>query len=145
MLFVHNYKCEFLEFHAIFDKGVRADKDLDFTIKTPLEKLGFGNMGGILGIDLGRKFFSFGSGEKSNPDFEGSESLDEFVEVLAGKNFSGRHVGNLVSGRNNIQSGCRRDQCFSRADIAFKEARHGVGLRKVLEDLLNCLTLRAGE
>ena len=54
--------------------------------------------------------------------------------MLGGKNFRGRHEGDLVAVFNHDGGGFERDDCFAAADIAFEEAVHGIGALKICGD-----------
>src|SRR3989344_3693194 len=67
-------------------------------------------------------------------NFERREKLFECFIMLAGENLGWRHKGGLMAFARHRDCRDCRDYCFSRADVALKQAVHRVRFFEVLEN-----------
>src|SRR3989344_4180136 len=140
VLFIYDDECQVFKFDRFLCQGVSADKDGNLASRHPLQKLGAGDIGPPIRVYFRGELATTASSDQGNVYWKMGEIFYKRFEVLLGKYFCRGHVSTLKRaevlpfrfgncGRVNRGRGHR---CFTRTNIAFQEATHGMSTVKVV-------------
>ena len=132
MLLVDDAKAEFLKGDAFLDEGVRAHGDPCGAASQRLEDAAF-----FGGLEASCEFED-GNAERSEP-------LAQFLGVLFGEKFRGRHEDGLMSAFEGAQQRKSRDDRFAASHVPLYESVHGGVLLEILFDFVPDALLRVCE
>lgn len=112
VLLVHDDEAEVAPLDGVFQEGMGADEDVDFTVLQGREECD--------ALFLGR-----GAREQCDADLrDGGEERAERLKVLISKDFRRCHDARLVAIVHREEAAHERDEGLAAADIALKEAVH---------------------